>query len=407
MKTIESPQKQSFLRRVKRHVVGPEHRFAVITPPELAPICLREIAELGIQNAAITEAGVEFTGKLTTAYQCNLKLRTATRVLCRLPQFRAGTREELFFKVSQMPWELWLNPGIPLELESHVAYSRVSHEGETTETVFKGIERGFRERMPSAQPVRQYVPTSEDEQGRTGLKQKILVRLIKNHCEISLDTTGSHLHERGYRMSHTGAPLRETLAAGILMKLDWNGEGPFIDGMCGSGTFPIEAVMIARDIPPGFGREFLFQRWPSFQKEAWEYLGRTAKEATPGRVPSIVGIDIDPEAIRVSQENAVRAGFGNEIEWKEMDFFEFDPRDRKLKNGLVVLNPPYGKRLEGGGKALYERIGFQLRQFYKGWKYVVLAATRSEVSAMGFKSTRFWTIRHGGIPISVAMGRVG
>ncbi len=407
MKIIESRENQSFLRRIKRHVVGPEHRFAVITPPELAPICLKEIVGLGIQNAEVTEAGVEFTGKLTAAYECNMKSRTATRVLCRLPQFRAGTREELFFKVSQVPWELWLNPEIPLEVQAQVAYSRISHEGETAYTLFRGIERGFRDRMPSAQPVSQYVPTGEDERGRTDLKQRILIRLIKNHCEISLDTTGSHLHERGYRLHHMGAPLRETLAAGILMKLDWNGEMPLIDGMCGSGTFPIEAAMIARDVPPGIGREFLFERWPSFQKGTWEFLCRSAKEVTSGNVPTIIGIDNDPEAVRVSNENAVRAGFGNEIEWKEMDFFEFDPMDRKLKNGLVVLNPPYGKRLDGGGKAFYERIGSQLRRFYRGWKYAVLAATRSEASAMGFKSTRFWTIRHGGIPVSVAMGRVG
>ena len=131
--------------------------------------------------------------------------------------------------------------------------------------------------------------------------------------------------------------------------------------------------------------------------------------ARPGflRAPdAIVGIDIDPEAIGVSAENAHRAGVGGDIDWKRMDFFEFDPRKRGLKKGLLVLNPPYGVRLGAGGTDLYERIGAHLKLNFKGWKYAVLAGSRPEAAAMGTGRVRLWNIRHGGMPITVVFGRV-
>jgi putative N6-adenine-specific DNA methylase len=217
--------------------------------------------------------------------------------------------------------------------------------------------------------------------------------------------TGSHLHERGYRLEHTGAPLRETLAAAILLRAEWNGDTPIVDGMCGSGTFPIEAALIARRIPPGLGRDFLFMRWPSFQAETWEYLCRSAKKASLDKTrEAVIGIDIDPDALSVSRKNALRACVAEDIEWKTMDFFDFNPQG--MKKGLLVLNPPYGKRLGGGGRQFYERLGIHLRQNFKGWKYAIFAVSRSDAAAMNMGPMRLWNIRHGGIPVVVAQGSV-
>lgn len=402
-------ENRSFSRKVRTGIVGPEHRFAVIVSRELAQGCRREVENIGISNAEKTEAGVEFTGKLKQAYGCHLWSRTASRLFCRLPPFRAGIPEELFHKVSRIPWELWINRQIPLEIEAGVEYSRISHEGKTADLVYEGIEKRFRENVPDFQTVVKPLPRADsdgtDPAPGGGLKQRILVRLVRNHCRISLDMTGSHLHERGYRVEHTGAPLRETLAAAILLRAEWHGDTPLVDGMCGSGTFPIEAALISRRMPPGAYRDFLFMKWPSFQAKTWEYLrGSAIKSALDKAGEAVIGIDADPGAISVSSNNALRAGVAGDIELKTMDFFDFDPRG--MKKGLLTLNPPYGKRLAGGGKAFYDRLGAHLRRYFTGWKYAVIAVSRSDAAAMNMKSMRIWNIRHGGIPVVVAMGRV-
>ncbi len=409
--TSSEGSEKAFERRIRSHIIGPPHRFAVIVPRELAPVCLREVEALGIEGAEQSDAGVEFVGKMSSACLCHLWLRTASRIYCRLPEFRAGVAEELFYKVSEMGWDLWIDPQFPVEVEAHVECSRISHEGKAADAVFEGIERSIRENIPAAARLKRTgtVP-GEAEAAPAGVsepKQKILVHLVKNHCRISLDMSGRHLHERGYRLEHSGAPLRETIAAAILLKSEWSGETPLVDGMCGSGTFPVEAAMIARRLPPGLKREFLFQKWPSFQKKTWQFLCRSAREeaaAEAGR--PIVGIDVDPASMDVSRANAERAGVAGDIRWKEMDFFQFDPLREKLKKGLVVLNPPYGRRLEGGGRPFYEKLGVQLRKSYRGWKYGVLCPTRSEAAAMKMPSMRLWGVRHGGIPIYVALGTV-
>jgi putative N6-adenine-specific DNA methylase len=379
-------------RRIKTHITGPEHRFAITTPPELAPLCLDEASSLDIAVPELSEAGVEFTGRLKDAYTANLWLRTAGRVLCRLESFRAGVAEELFYKASRIPWELWLSREIPIDIEAGVQYSRISSEGRVAEIIQQAIEKCIgHPGMPQGAGAE--------------LRQKILVRLVDNHCLISLDTSGAHLHQRGYRLRHSGAPLRETLAAAILRKAGWKGEEPLVDGMCGSGVFPIEAALLARRIAPGLAREFLFQKWPSFQEKTWEFLRRKAGETALPKAPQpIVGIDIDPEAIGIAGENSARAGTGADISWENRDFLDFFPDKEGLGKGLVVLNPPYGVRMAAGGTGLYEKIGAHLRLNFKGWRYAVLAKSRLEAAALGAGRMRLWNIRHGGLSIVVAIG---
>lgn len=397
---------KSFFRRIKTRIVGPEHRFEIMVPPELARMCVNEIRSLGIAEPEAGGVGLEFSGRLKDAYLCNLRLRTASRVLCSLAPFRAGAAEELFRKSSRIPWELWLNPEIPLEIEASVEYSRISHEGRVAEIISESIERCFGKKG-SAKSLLAALDQWSPGDSPPELKQRIFVRLVQNRCRIGLDMSGAHLHQRGYRLRHTGAPLRETLAAAILFKSDWEGNEPLVDGMCGSGTFPIEAALMSRRVAPGLGRHFLFQRWPSYQIETMEYLRRKAMEASLPRAPqTIVGIDIDEEAVRVSAGNADRAGVGGDIQWERMDFFDFNPRKRGLAKGLVVLNPPYGVRLGAGGVSLYEKIGAHLRLNFKGWKYAILARSRLEAAALGTGRVRLWNIRHGGMNIAAVLGRI-
>jgi 23S rRNA G2445 N2-methylase RlmL len=166
--------------------------------------------------------------------------------------------------------------------------------------------------------------------------------------------------------------------------------------------------LISRRIAPGLGRDFLFQKWPSFQKETMEYLVRKAREdSIPNAPESIIGIDLDPEAVDVAAQNADRAGVGRDIKWERMNFFDFNPGKAGLKQGLIVLNPPYGVRLDsGGGVGLYEKIGAHMRLNFKSWKYAVLAKSRMEAAALGMGRVRLWNIRHGGMSVTVVLGRI-
>jgi putative N6-adenine-specific DNA methylase len=399
---------KAYQRHLKHYVQAPVHQFAAVSPPELTAICHEELIALGFSETRMTEAGVEFNGKLRSCYAPNLCLRTASRILCRLPPFRAGATEELFHKISNVRWELWLNPKVPLDLRAFVEYSRISHEGLVAQTVIAGIERRFHT-LHQSPPERLASVGGEEGEGAANppLKQRVLVHLHRNHCQISLDTTGDHLHRRGYRLAHTGAPLRETLAAAILLRSKWTGDVPLIDGMSGAGTVAIEAALLARSLPPGLTRAFLFELWPSFQERTWTYLRKTTAEQVlaQARCP-VLAVDWDPGALTIARKNAQRAGVDGDIRWQDMDFFACKPQDLPLPPGLLVLDPPYGKRLESGGKELYEKLGHHLRRFFAGWQTAVLVPNKTLAMSLRLPSMRLWQISHGGTPVHVVLGRI-
>lgn len=401
-------ESKAYQRQLKRHVRAPRHRFAAVVQPQLRAVCAEELSRLQMEDIEATEAGVEFTGKLGDCCLANLWLRTASRVLCRLPTVRAGVSEELFYKISTYHWELWLNDGIPLRVEAHVEASRIRHEGKVAETVLAAIQKRFQVSGVAAPPAWQPSARTVPPEG-PGMpdKQRLLVHLHKNHCQISLDTTGAHLHQRGYRLQHMGAPLRETLAAALLLKAGWRGDCPLLDGMAGAGTVPIEAAFIARGLPPGLSRSFLFQKWPAFPEQSWHYLRRTAAASSLAASPvPLVGVDNDPQAIAVARENAGRAGVGQDIQWLAKDFFDYRPGDSDLSPGLLILDPPYGKRLPSSGAEFFERLGVHLRRYYKGWKVIVLVPERTFANALKLGSRRFWQVQHGGLAVWAVVARI-
>lgn len=395
---------KAFLRQSKRYVQAPVHRMAAIVPPEFSPLCQQELAGLGIEQSLITEAGVEFSGKLAYCYLSNLWLRTASRILCRVDHFRAGAAEQLFNRVATFRWELWLNPDIPLRIEAHVRDSRIQHPSLVEKTVLDGMQRRFAELHLSLPNDWKMEPADTGRQ--TAITQMVIVHVTNNYCEISLDTSGAHLHQRGYRLRHTGAPLRETLAAAILMKAGWRGDCPIVDGMCGAGTVPVEAFLQARRLPAGFRRNFLFEKWPAFQEKTWTYLLRKAKQEALMQSPvPIIAVDRDPESIAVARQNAELAGADEDILWQQMDFFCFTPQAMNLSPGVLFLNPPYGKRL-AEAENLYERLGAHLHQFFQGWHVAIMAPDRAHAVRLRIKSARYWRIKHGGMPIVVVLAQL-
>jgi putative N6-adenine-specific DNA methylase len=428
----ETAAGKGFRRRIRRFVQAPVHRFAGIVAPGLIEVCRKELAELGFAADEVHKGVLEVAGKLADCYRLNLQLRTASRILCRLPTFRAGVIGELSHKVLAFPWELWLNPEIPLVLQCRAEHSRIHHEGLAGTTILAAIQRRFADQglqaptlhAPAGRSGVQALPELQaplphthhrNDSGSTGhdrtghWKQRLLARIERNHCEISLDTSGPHLHQRGYRLRHAGAPLRETLAAAMLLQADWQGDRPLVDGMCGAGTAAIEAAMLARRLPPGLNREFLFSQWPSFQEKTWTYFCRGARErALPRATAPILGLDRDAGALEIAMQNAARAGVAESIQWQCTDFFAFNPGTLGVAGGLVLLDPPYGMRLTASGDvgAFYQRLGTHLRRFYPGWQVAVAAPSVELAALLRLSSVRWWSIPHGGIPLVVSLAQL-
>jgi 23S rRNA G2445 N2-methylase RlmL len=401
-------ESKAYRRRLKRYVQGAIHRFAAIVPEELRVLCKKELQDLGFSDLELSEAGVEFAGNLSACYLANLRLRTASRILCRVHFFRAGAIEEFFSHVSAFPWELWISRTVPVKTEAYIGHSRIRHETLVRETLFEGIQKRFGGlQLSGPREMKSALRDTREDSPVTGMSQRVMAHIRENRCQLSLDTSGANLHERGYRLKHGGAPLRETLAAGVLLKCGWSGATPLIDGMTGSGTIAIEGALISGRHAPGINRNFLFQRWPAFREESWNYLRRKAGEqARAAACLPVMGIDRSTECLEMAEENAERAGVGGGIRWIGKDFLEFDPSEENLVPGLVVLNPPYGRRLGHRDRTLYEGVGRHLRGHFEGWQVAVIAPDESLALAMRIPGARLWRIRHGGLRVMVVLGRL-
>jgi putative N6-adenine-specific DNA methylase len=237
--------------------------------------------------------------------------------------------------------------------------------------------------------------------------QLIIVRLVENRCTLSLDSSGALLHRRGYRLATAKAPLRETLAAGILMASGWDLRSPLIDPFCGAGTIPIEAALMARKIAPGLNRHFAFMDWPNFDAETWERLKAQAREeqGVSGHGPSIMGSDRDAGAIRAAGENAGRAGVAESVVFSRRALSDLEPPPGP---GWVVTNPPHGVRLKSRPdlRTLYIRLGRVLRARCRGWNAAILCGSDSLLELTGIEFDRRFPMRSGGLRVTLAKGRV-
>ncbi len=381
-------------KRIKRHLLSKDHVFLAVVQPALRGVCRFELERQGFKTLGDTDGGVEFGGRLEEGWRANLVLRTPSRVYCRLADFRARSREELFGKASSFPWELWLDPGMPREAEAVIRRSRLRHEGEAVLTLMEAVDRRFRDAG--------IAPTTATD-GEGGLRQRILLRAEENRCLISLDTTGDALYERGYRIEPADAPIRETLAAALVLESGWKGDVPLVDGMTGSGTLAVEAAMIAADLPPGRNRSFLFQRWPSFRENAWRVLAARSGAFGVGvsdGFPSVVAVEIDERTLESAKRNAGRAGVAHLIDFRSGDFFEFSAEGTRAGGGLLLLNPPYGKRLGEGGPDFYRNLGSHCRRAFRSWKACVLFPSRGCAEAFGGSPERQLRFRHGGMAVT-------
>ncbi|MGQ0600124.1 MAG: THUMP domain-containing class I SAM-dependent RNA methyltransferase [Anaerolineales bacterium] len=372
--------------------------FAVCAPG-LEPYAERELWALNVKDVRAVVGGVEFTGMLADVYRANLHLRTASRVLVRLGHFRATAFWELEKRSSQLEWESYLTPGQPVAVRATCHKSKLYHSDGVAQRIVTAISQRL------GRPSRHLKNHPDAE---TYEAQLIVVRLDHDQCSISIDSSGELLHRRGYRLATAKAPLRETLAAGMLMAAGWDAASPLIDPFCGAGTIAIEAALLALNAPPGRARRFAFMEWPGFDPMSVEAL-RASSLPTPPRIPSIVASDRDAGAIEAARANAERAGVANHIEFVRRAVSDLQaPAGR----GWVVTNPPYGVRVSSRARGrddlrnLYARFGEVLRERCAGWRVALLCAETTLAHHTRLKFDRSPSFVNGGLNVKLWCGEV-
>lgn len=383
--------------------------FAV-TAPGLEALTAAELAAMGI-TATAEPGGVAWEGTDEDLYSANLRLRTASRVLVRIAEFRARTFFELERHARRIPWQRYVDAGRTVQLRVTCRKSRLYHEGAVAQRLLDAVARavGTLEHTPA--PRDDDAGGDEEDQGGEGA-QLFVIRFLHDRCTVSADTSGALLHRRGYRQAVAKAPLRETLAAALLLGSGWHGQAPLLDPMCGSGTIAIEGALIARRIAPGLAgpeegaRRYAFQEWPSFDANRWtRVVERTAAEIRSSAGIVIHGSDRDAGAIEAAHANAERAGVAADL---ELDVRPLSAITPPPDPGWLVSNPPYGLRVgeSDGLRNLYSALGSVAKRELPGWTLALLSADRRLEAQVGIRFTEAIRTRNGGIPVRVVVGRV-
>jgi len=369
----------------------PRSECYAVCAPGLEGLLVAELQRLGIRPGRAVRGGVPFAASTRQVYAANLFLRTATRVLVRIASFEASSFDVLAREARRVAWERWLGP------DAHVAWhvsstaSRLYHTG------------AIAERLAGAVPADVVAGGGgEEEEGGAADVQPLFARVERDRVTLSIDASGEPLYRRGWRQATAKAPLRETLAAAMILASGWDGETPFLDPLCGSGTIAVEAALFARGIAPGLGRTFAFQRWPAFEPGTWASVkGQAAAQANPSRPVVVVASDRDPGAVRAASENARRAGVEDAVTVLHRPLSELELPASGAGAGRLVANPPYGVRVQRGGdlRDLYATLGRVVRERLPGWSVGLLVADSSLAEATGLQLTTRFRTSNGGIAV--------
>lgn len=368
--------------------------------------------------------GVEWTGDLASLYRANLQLRTASRVLLRVGELKALRFDELRRKAALLPWRRFAGAGgqgagVRLVVSATAHRCRLIHSGALAERVALAIvdsgvavasidgAGGSDKTDGSAQSIEKTDgrPADLDGEGDEAGALRVLVRGESDRFVLSVDTSGALLHRRGYRLDAAPAPLRETLAAALLLRLGWTGAAPLCDPTCGSGTILIEAALLAMRRAPGRLRRFAFHDWPGFDERLWRrVLDEAAAMERPLVSGRIFGADLDPQMVAASRENARRAGLdGDQVRIAVADVSRnvlpmSVARTAAGEPGLVLCNPPYGRRLDGPGlMRVYRGLG-RFAASRPGWRLAILT-TSPGLAAKAGRIRATHRLRNGGLQV--------
>jgi len=380
--------------------------------PGLEPFVLRELATLGMvrrpaenspedpgqgESGRMEAGGVSFTGTLEDVVRANLMLRCAGRILIRMPAFQAATFSKLKRKTSRLPWERYLGRGHSIAFRAACHKSRLYHSGAVAGRVAEAIG----DRLGFPLPQKPW-----DEEAATDGLQLILIRLVRDICVISIDTSGPHLHRRGYRLAVAKAPLRETLACAMLYASGWDRTAPLVDPFCGSGTIAIEAALYAQGIPPGHARRFAFMNWPGFDSAVYNALLTGLPKGPPLPEGGIVASDRDAGAVAAARENAKRWRMSHAIRLSVRPLSALVPPPG---TGWMVSNPPFGIRTGSRNdlRNLYARLGKILEERCCGWQVTLLGTDPILMRNTKLSFDAGIPVLHGGKRVRIFRAAVG
>ncbi|MBN1956833.1 MAG: class I SAM-dependent RNA methyltransferase [Desulfuromonadales bacterium] len=358
--------------------------YFIVTAPGFEKICARELHDLGIQSQNLIRGGVEFSGGLRELYLANLWLRSASRILVRVGSVTARDFPTLFQRLARLPWGRFIKPGMACDVKVAAHKSRLLHSGRIAETCLEAISHALGEVSPGS-----------------GSGQKVLIRLSNNQCQVSVDSSGEHLHRRGYRSASVRAPLRETLAAGCLLACGYDGSQAFFDLMTGSGTFAIEAALIALRRAPGHSREFAFMDWPKYRPGLWQQLRVEAQKEELSTLPNLINaVDSNPKAVEAAQRNLAGLGLEGAVQLFCGEMQQLTP---PAVSGLLICNPPYGERLGKNATlaALYHDLGHLYNNRFPGWEGAILCPETGLLDALGTNFIPLLRFSNGGVKVAL------
>ncbi len=341
----------------------------------LEEVLAAELTALGANDIQIGRRMVSFSGDKEMMYKANFCLRTAIRILKPIKHFTAQDADEVYEQIKAIHWEDYLSVDNSFAIDAVVFSEEFRHSKFVSYRIKDAIVDYFREKTGKRPNVRINKPDV-----------LLNIHIAENNCTLSLDSSGESLHRRGYRQEAVEAPLNEVLAAGMILMTGWHGECDLIDPMCGSGTIPIEAALIARNIAPGvFRKEFAFEKWPDFDRDLFDEIYNNDSQEREF-THKIYGYDNNPKANTIAMHNIKAAGVSKDVVLKLQPFQQFEQPKEK---SIIITNPPYGERISSNDLlGLYEMIGERLKHAFTGNTAWILSYRDECFDKIGLKATK-------------------
>ena len=341
----------------------------------LEEVLAAELTALGANDIQIGRRMVSFSGDKEMMYKANFCLRTAIRILKPIKHFTAQDADEVYEQIKAIHWEDYLSVDNSFAIDAVVFSEEFRHSKFVSYRIKDAIVDYFREKTGKRPNVRINKPDV-----------LLNIHIAENNCTLSLDSSGESLHRRGYRQEAVEAPLNEVLAAGMILMTGWHGECDLIDPMCGSGTIPIEAALIARNIAPGvFRKEFAFEKWPDFDRDLFDEIYNDDSQEREF-THKIYGYDNNPKANTIAMHNIKAAGVSKDVVLKLQPFQQFEQPKEK---SIIITNPPYGERISSNDLlGLYEMIGERLKHAFTGNTAWILSYRDECFDKIGLKATK-------------------
>lgn len=351
-------------------------RMIAKTISGLENVLAAELTELGATEVRPVMRGVEFFGDQRLLYKANYLCRTTLRILKPIATFRAENEDRLYREIYKIDWGQYLDVNGTFSVDGVTSYSNITHSKYLALKTKDAVVDQFRAKIGKRPNVR--LDNSD---------LVINVRIFRDECTVSIDSSGESLHKRGYRKATGPAPISEVLAAGMILLTGWDKESNFIDPMCGSGTIPIEAALIARNIPAGYFREdYCFLHWKDFDKTLWEDIKRETESRIVPQKCKIVGSDKSGLVIGLARQNIRYAGLTENIQLKASFFADLEPPSG---GGTLVMNPPYDERMKNDDIIqFYQSIGNTFKQKYHGYQAWVISGHLEALKLLGLHATR-------------------